>query len=87
MDVEPCTARRQTSPPLPPPPARCPGRPSSLPAEHGGWGLLAEPIVLGLVLAPSAGGSCLALAALAAFLARHPLRLVLMDRRKGARYP
>ena len=58
-----------------------------LPAEHGGWGLLAEPIVLGLVLAPSVGGSCLALAALAAFLARHPLRLVLMDRRKGARYP
>jgi hypothetical protein len=59
----------------------------ALPAEHGGWGFLAEPVVLGLVLAPSAAGLCLALAALAAFLARHPLRLALIDRRKGMRYP
>jgi hypothetical protein len=59
----------------------------ALPAEHGGWGFLVEPTVLGLVLAPSAAGICLAMAALAAFLARHPLRLALVDRRKGARYP
>jgi hypothetical protein len=59
----------------------------ALPAEHGGWGFLAEPIVLGLVLAPSAAGLLLALAAVAAFLMRHPLRLVLVDRRKGTRYP
>jgi len=59
----------------------------AFPAEHGGWGLLAEPVILGLVLAPSAAGACLALSALAAFLARHPLRLLLIDRRKGARYP
>src|SRR5512136_2263107 len=59
----------------------------ALPAEHGGWGFLAEPVILGLVLAPSAAGVCLALAALAAFLARHPLRLLLLDRRKGTRYP
>jgi hypothetical protein len=58
-----------------------------IPAEHGGWGLLAEPVLLGLVLAPSAGGVFLALAALAAFLARQPLRLALMDRRRGVRYP
>jgi hypothetical protein len=44
-------------------------------------------VVLGLVLAPSAAGLCLASSALAAFLARHPLRLLLLDRRKGARYP
>jgi hypothetical protein len=62
-------------------------KPVALPAEHGGWGFLAEPFVLGLVLAPSAAGACLALAALAAFLARHPLRLWLTDRRRGVRYP
>jgi hypothetical protein len=55
--------------------------------EHGGWGLLVEPVLLGLVLAPSTAGVCLALAALAGFLARHPLRLWLLDRRKHARYP
>ena len=59
----------------------------ALPVEHGGWGLLAEPIVLGLALAPSPAGLCLAGAAGACFLLRHPLRLVFMDRRKGARYP
>jgi hypothetical protein len=59
----------------------------ALPVEHGGWGLLVEPIVLGLVIAPSAAGLSLGGAALAAFLVRHPLRLVLLDRRKGARHP
>ena len=59
----------------------------ALPVEHGGWGFLVEPVVLGLVLAPSAAGFCLAGAAVAAFLVRHPLRLVLLDRRKRARYP
>ncbi len=59
----------------------------ALPAEHGGWGFLAEPVVLGLVLAPSVAGALLALAALAGFLCRHPLRLVFLDRRRGVRYP
>ncbi len=68
-------------------PVTVPWRAVALPAEHGGWGFLTEPVVLGLVLAPSAAGLCLALAALAAFLARHPLRLWLIDRRKGVRYP
>lgn len=69
--------------PTPPAPA---WKPVALPAEHGGWGFLAEPVVLGLILAPSPAGACLALAALAAFLTRHPLRLWLLDRRKGVRY-
>jgi len=59
----------------------------ALPVEHGGWGFLVEPVILGLVLAPSAAGFCLAGAAGAAFLVRHPLRLVFMDGRKGVRYP
>lgn len=68
-------------------PATVPWRAVALPAEHGGWGFLVEPLVLGLVLAPSAAGACLALAAAAGFLARHPLRLWLLDSRKHVRYP
>jgi hypothetical protein len=59
----------------------------ALPAEHGGWGFLLEPLVLGLVLAPSWAGLAIAVAAVAAFLARHPLKLALADRARGARYP
>lgn len=58
-----------------------------LPAEHGGWAFLGEPIVLGLLVAPSWSGACVALAAVAGFLARQPLRLFLGDRRRGRRYP
>lgn len=67
--------------------ARALWRSVALPNEHGGWGMLAEPLLLGLVLAPSPAGGFLAVAALAAFLARHPLKLALSDRRRGSRYP
>jgi YwiC-like protein len=58
-----------------------------LPHEHGGWAFLAEPIVLGFAVAPSAAAPFIALAAIAAFLARQPLVLALADRRRGTRYP
>jgi hypothetical protein len=58
-----------------------------LPSEHGGWAFLGEPLLLGLVVAPSAAGIALAFAALAGFLARQPLKLAAGDRRKGRRYP
>jgi hypothetical protein len=74
-------------PPTPELPAAVRWRAVALPVEHGGWGFLIEPGVLGLVIAPSFAGGALAAAALAAFLVRHPLRLVFMDRRRGARYP
>ncbi|MBN1966996.1 MAG: YwiC-like family protein [Anaerolineae bacterium] len=61
-------------------------RPIALPTEHGGWGFLLEPVLLGLLVAPSPGGIALALAALGMFLARHPLRLALTDRRRGRRF-
>ena len=54
-----------------------------VPIEHGGWGFLLEPVLLGLLLAPTWAGLLLGLAALAVFLIRHPLKLLLMDRRKG----
>jgi hypothetical protein len=59
-----------------------------LPAEHGGWGLTLEPILLGLALVPSWAGFALGLAAFTAFLVRTPLKLALVDRRRrqwGAR--
>jgi hypothetical protein len=70
-----------------PAPAEASYRSVALPVEHGGWGLLLEPLAVGLVLSASGAGAALALAAVAAFLARHPLKLVLADRRRGSRYP
>jgi hypothetical protein len=62
-------------------------RPLALPTEHGGWGFLSEPIVLGLAVAPSQGGALVALAFLFAFLCRQPLRLGLQDALRGRAYP
>ena len=62
-------------------------RPLALPPEHGGWGLLLEPIALGLLVAPSAAGVLLGCAAVAAFLVRHPLRVAVRDRFHGKRHP
>lgn len=55
----------------------------ALPAEHGGWGFLLEPLLLGLLVAPSPAGVCLAAATSAGFLVRQPLRIALTDRRRG----
>ena len=51
----------------------------AVPNEHGGWGLTAEPVLLGLLVAPSPAGACIGLAALTAFLVRTPLKLVSID--------
>ena len=71
--------------------ARTTPRPRSLvrsvavPSEHGGWGLTLEPGLLGLLVAPSAAGALLAIAALIAFVSRTPLKVVLVDRWRGRR--
>jgi hypothetical protein len=57
----------------------------ALPVEHGGWGLLGEPLIVGLVLAPSWSGVGVSLFAAFAFLARHPLKLAIADRQAGRR--
>lgn len=55
----------------------------AIPTEHGGWSLTIEPVVLGLVVAWSWPGVALGAAALSAFLARTPLKLLLVDRWRG----
>ncbi|HYK00330.1 MAG TPA: YwiC-like family protein [Thermoanaerobaculia bacterium] len=62
-------------------------RPLALPAEHGGWGFLFEPMLLGLLVAPSWSGTLIGTAALFGFLARHPLKLALQDAMRGRSYP
>jgi hypothetical protein len=51
-----------------------------VPDEHGGWGLTAEPVLLGLLVAPSWAGAALGVAAFVAFVVRTPLKLVAVDR-------
>jgi len=62
-------------------------RPLALPVEHGGWGFVIEPAVLALLVAPSWAGLLIGIAAMAAFLARHPLRLAAGDWMRRRRYP
>lgn len=54
-----------------------------LPAEHGSWGLVLEPILLGWLVAPTGSGFLLGLAAFLLFLAYQPLSLWWADRRRG----
>lgn len=61
---------------------RSPLRAVAVPTEHGGWGLTAEPVLLGLAIAPSVAGVCIGIAAVVGFLARTPLRVVLVDRHR-----
>lgn len=57
-----------------------------LPKEHGSWSLALEPVILGLLVAPSSAGAALGLAAFAGFLARRPLKAVLSHQaRPGSR--
>ncbi|NKQ35184.1 MAG: YwiC-like family protein [Chloroflexi bacterium] len=58
----------------------------AIPAEHGGWGMVLEPILLGLLVVPSVTGLFLALAILASFLARTPMKIVWKDTQRGRRY-
>ena len=59
----------------------------AVPSEHGAWGFMLEPVLLGLLVAPSIAGLWLALATLAVFLVRQPLKLAVTDLKKHKRYP
>jgi uncharacterized membrane protein YhaH (DUF805 family) len=54
----------------------------ALPTEHGGWGLTAEPVLLGLLVAPSWAGAAIGAGAVLAFLARTPIKIALGDLRR-----
>ena len=58
----------------------------ALPAEHGGWGFLIEPMLLGMLVAPSWAGLWICLSALGVFLIHQPLRTALKDRLRGRRF-
>lgn len=70
-----------------PPRPRAAWRSVAVPSEHGGWGLTLEPVVLGLLARPGLPGFALGAAAFVAFLARTPLKVVLVDRRRGRWLP
>lgn len=59
----------------------------AVPTEHGGWGLTLEPVVLGLLVAFSAAGLAIGAAAVVVFVARTPLKVVLVDRHRHRRLP
>jgi hypothetical protein len=52
----------------------------ALPTEHGGWGLLLEPIAAALAVAFSVGGLFIGIMAIGAFLVRQPLKVLVLDR-------
>ncbi|HSF87100.1 MAG TPA: YwiC-like family protein [Acidimicrobiia bacterium] len=56
-----------------------------LPTEHGGWSLTLEPVILGLIVAPSRAGALLGAVALLGFLVRTPLKVSLGDRHRNRR--
>jgi hypothetical protein len=68
-------------------PGRVRLRPIALPVEHGAWGFLLEPIVLGLAVAWSIRGLALAIAAIALFLVRQPLKVWWSDVAASRRQP
>ena len=49
----------------------------ALPTEHGSWSLALEPVVLGLLLAPSASGGAVLLGVSVVFLLRRPLQVAI----------
>lgn len=57
----------------------------AVPTEHGGWSLTIEPVLIGLLVAWSWSGLLLGFCALLAFVARTPVKVVLVDVWRGRR--
>lgn len=58
----------------------------ALPAEHGSWSLVSEPILLGMLIAPTWTGVALVAAAFALFLFNRPFKIYWGDSRRGRTY-
>jgi hypothetical protein len=80
------TNNSDSSPKLNSKPARVAWRSVALPAEHGGWAWLVGPILLGLLVVPSAAGIFLVLIDVSAYLARTPIKIIWKDLQRGRRY-
>lgn len=59
----------------------------ALPNEHGSWGILGEPLLVAIAVAPSINGMAVMLVFVGAFLARQPLKVFLADRFAGRDLP
>jgi hypothetical protein len=57
----------------------------ALPAEHGGWGFLIEPMLLGLLVAPTWQSVVLCVSMFGFFLVHQPVKLAVKDHQKGRR--
>jgi hypothetical protein len=62
-----------------PPRSRIPASSVALTVEHGAWGFLFEPLLAGLLIAPSIAGAALSVFIIGSFLCRGPLKFVLGD--------
>lgn len=58
----------------------------ALPIEHGAWGFLLEPLLLGLLVAFSGAGVAVAWVALLTLLLQTPVSLIAADARRGRVY-
>lgn len=58
----------------------------ALPKEHGGWGILGEAALLGIILTPTLNGLLLIVFAAGAFLLYFPARIFVQDKRAGQTY-
>lgn len=59
----------------------------ALPNEHGSWSVLFEPLVAGIVVAPSIASPFIGLLFVGGFLAHQPLRVCLTDLRNRRKMP
>ena len=58
----------------------------ALPSSYGSWSLVSEPILLGLLAAPSWPGLLLAFVGFLSFLLNQPLKIILTDHQRGRQY-
>lgn len=67
--------------------SRIPAKSIALPLEHGAWGFLFEPLLAGILIAPTVSGLFLAIFFIGSFLCRQPLKFVVGDAMAGKRLP
>ena len=60
--------------------SKIPAKSVALPVEHGAWGFLFEPLLAGVILAPSPAALFISIFVVGAFLMRQPLKFYLGDR-------